>query len=120
MANNLEKLGEMTPDNLIASIQVKQITGSVTVVSGAGVVKRGTVLAKNDEGKMVVMADGLTPYGVLCDDVDATEADVVGEAYLTGCFNKSALIVADGYELTADDVQALRNGGIFVENVVKK
>ena len=119
MANYCEKLGEMVPDNLIASIHVKQITGSVTIASGVGELKRGTVLAMDDEGKMVIMADGLKPYGVLCDAVDASETDAVGEVYLTGCFNKDALNKATGYELTAGDIQALRNGGIFVENVVK-
>ena len=119
MANYCEKLGEMTPDNLVASIHVKQITGSVIVASGAGVLKRGTVLAKDTAGKMVAMAEGKTPYGILCDDVDATAADEVGEAYLTGCFNKNALHVASGYELTDADITALRNGGIYLENSVR-
>lgn len=119
MANICEKLGEMNPDNLIASIHVKQITGSGVIPSGSGVLKRGTVLAVKS-GALSVMGgvDGATPYGILCDDVDATESEQVAEIYLTGCFNKGALIVADSYTLTADDIQALRTGGIFVENVV--
>lgn len=54
-----------------------------------------------------------------CDDVTVGDEDTVVEVYLTGCFNKNALIVADGYELTDDDMQTLRNGGIFVEHAVK-
>lgn len=119
MANICEKLGEMTPDNLIASIHVKQRTGSGTVAAGAGELKRGAVLAQSEDGKLVIMADGLTPYGVLCDGVVVGDADEVVEVYLTGCFNKGALNEATGYELTAADIQALRNGGIFVENVVE-
>ena len=72
------------------------------------------------DGKLSVMAEGATPYGIMCDTVKVGDADEVVEVYLTGCFNKGALIVADGYELTADDIQALRNGGIFVENVVEQ
>lgn len=119
MANYYEKLGEMTPDNLIASIHVKHHTASGTIGAGAGEVKRGTVMALTG-GKLSVMTEGATPYGIMCDTVKVGDADEVVEVYLTGCFNKGALIVADGYALTANDIQALRNGGIFVENVVEK
>ena len=65
------------------------------------------------------MASGKTPYGILSDAVDASAADAVAEVYLTGRFNKNDLVVAGGYTLTAADIQALRNGGIFVENAVE-
>ena len=118
MAIYNEKLGEMTPDNLIADIHVKQVTGSGIVAANTGALKRGTVMAL-DAGKLVVMASGKTPYGILTDDVTVgTEAETV-EVYLTGKFNKAALIVASGYTLSATDIQTLRNGGIFVENVVE-
>lgn len=112
-----EVIGEFTPDKLIANIHVKTLTQSVTVAASQGVLQRGTVLAL-DGTEAKIMATGLTPHGVLCDDVDATEA-AVAEVYVTGCFNKGALIVADGYDLTAADVLALRNGGIFLENVME-
>lgn len=120
MANNLQKLGEFTPDNLIASIHVKQRTCSGTITAGAGEVKRGAVLAQSENGKLVIMAGGRTPYGVMCDTVTVGDADEVVEVYLTGCFNHAALNEATGYELTAADIQALRNGGIFIENVMEK
>lgn len=116
MALYNSKVGEMTHDNLFASAEMRQICQSVTVAAGQGTLKRGTVVAL-DGGKAKIMASGLTPHGVLCDTVDAT-ADEVAEVYVTGCFNKAALIVADGYELTAEDVNTMRNGGIFVENIV--
>lgn len=119
MANRCEKLGEMIPDNLFASIHVKQITGSGVVAAGAGEIKRGTIMAAAD-GKLAVMTSGATPYGVMCDTVNVADEDEVVEVYLTGCFNRGALEEATGIELTADDIQALRNGGIFVENVVEK
>ena len=117
MALHNEVIGEFTPDRLIANIHVKTHTQSVTVAAGQGTMKRGTVVAL-DGTEAKTMATGLTPHGVLCNDVDATEA-AVAEVYVTGCFNKGALIVAEGYELTAADVLALRNGGIFVENVME-
>ena len=112
-----EKLGEMTHDNLIADIHVKQVTGSGVVAANTGALKRGTVMAL-DNGKLVVMGAGVTPYGILTDDVNIGAADEVVEVYLTGKFNKAALIVPNGYTLGEADIQALRNGGIFVENVV--
>lgn len=117
MAIYNEKLGELTHDNLIADTHVKQIIGSGTVGATAGALKRGTVMALTG-GKLAVMKSTLTPYGILTDDVTVGATDEVVEVYLTGKFNKAALIVAEGYELTEADIQTLRNGGIFVENVV--
>lgn len=114
------KVGEMTPDKLFASIDVKALTHGVTIKSGAGALKRGTVLSIGTDGKCAVIsaATGLTPYGILCDDVDAT-TEVVAEAYVSGVFNKDALIVGSGYTLTQADITALRNGGIYLENTAK-
>lgn len=113
MALYNEVIGESTPDKLFANFNIPVHTQSVTLTAGQGVLKRGTVLTA--DGK--IMASGLTPYGILCDDVD-TATETVAEVYVSGCCNKGALIVADGYELAAADVLALRNGGIYVENIV--
>lgn len=118
MATYNEKIGAVAYDNLIADTHVKQITASGTIAANAGAFKRGTVMALAD-GKLAALTSGATPYGILFDDVTVgAEAEVV-EVYLTGKFNKAALHVADGYALTDADIQALRNGGIFVENVVE-
>lgn len=117
MAKYIETLGKMEPDKLIAGNNVKFITGSGVIVSGAGKLRRGTVLGLNAAGKLAVLGgEGLTAHAILCDDVDASEADTVAEIYLTGQFNKNALIVAQDYTMTTADIQALRNGGIFLEN----
>lgn len=117
MAIYNEKLGEMTHSNLIADTHVKLITGSGIVAANTGTLEQGTVMAL-DSGKLVVMATGKTPYGILTDDVTVGATDEVVEVYLTGKFNKGALKVASGYTLSATDIQTLRNGGIFVENVM--
>lgn len=120
MAIYNKKIGEMKQDNLFASAAVKTVSGSATIAAGEGVLERGTVLSKGSDGKCKVIsaATGLTPYGILTDDVDAT-SEVVAEVYLTGIFNKNALKVADGYTLTAADITALRNGGIYLETSVR-
>lgn len=112
-----EKIGAMTPDNLVASGSIRMLTQGVTLASGQGILKRGTVVALSG-GKGKIMNTGLTPHGVLCDDVDTTSADVLAEVYVTGCFNKAALIVASGYELTAENAKTLRDAGIFFENIL--
>ena len=112
MALYNEKIGELTQDNLVANVDVKQVVQSISIPSG--ILKRGSVV--DASGK--IMNTGLTAYGILCDDVDASAGAVVAEVYVAGCFNKNALAVADGYTLSASDIQALRDGGIFVENAV--
>ncbi len=119
MAIYNEKIGECKADNLIANLNVKQITQSVTIKSGAGELERGTLLGLGSDGKAVKFgtAEGLTAFGILCDAVDATSADAVAEVYVAGVFNKNALILEG--ELAAADILALRNGGIFLENSVQ-
>lgn len=117
MAKYLENLGASAPDNLFAGADIPAHGGSVTIAAGQGALKRGTVIALNTDNKGVILSatTGLKPYGILTDAVDAT-AETVAEIYLTGRFNKHALHVATGYTMTADNLLALRNGGIFVEN----
>ncbi|MGI6156494.1 MAG: head decoration protein [Enterococcus lemanii] len=128
MAKYYEKVGEMTPDKLFAGNNIPIHTVSGLVKSGQGKLTRGTVLAMSGgsagTGKLVVLGtaaasnETLTPYGILCDEVDATGADAVAEIYLSGQFNKGALVLKKEYTLSADDIAALRNGGIYVESVV--
>lgn len=120
MAQYLENLGASTPDNLFAGADIAAHGGSITLGSGQGVLKKGSVIALNTSNKGVILssATGLKPYGILCSDVDAT-TETVAEVWLTGRFNKNRLHVAEGYTMTADNLLALRNGGIFVENSVK-
>lgn len=128
MAKYYEKVGEMTPDKLFAGNNIPIHTVSGLVKSGQGKLTRGTVLAMSGgsagTGKLVVLGtaaasnETLTPYGILCDEVETTGADAVAEIYLSGQFNKGALVLKEEYTLSADDIAALRNGGIYVESVV--
>lgn len=49
-----EDIATIEYDNLIYSDDVKLIPTGVTVASGEGKLKRGTLLSKNDEGKFVI------------------------------------------------------------------
>lgn len=128
MANYIETLGACEYDNLIAGNTIPTHTVTGTIASGQGKLARGTVLAlstgTSGTNKLVILGttaggnETLTAYGILCDEVDATSADAVGEIYVTGQFNTNQLIVKDEYTMTTADVQALRDGGIYIENSV--
>jgi len=73
----------------------------ITVVSGSGVLVRGTVLGKvTASGKYKPYADGnsdgsQTAKLILADDIDATAADITTTAYRTGEFNENGLTGLD-------------------------
>ena len=119
MSKNLvNKVGEIGQDNLIAKLFPPAETFGVTIPAGAGVLTRGTVLALVD-GAYAVLAAGNTGKAscILADDVDASAGEAVGVAYRTGHFNSKALIVADGYTMTAADKEELRKGGILLSEM---
>ncbi|MCB6992902.1 head decoration protein [bacterium 210820-DFI.6.37] len=119
MATKLnEKIAEFEKDGLIASAIPQADVFSVSLAATGDVIKRGTVLSKGDDGTMSVMASGGVANCILADDVDATEA-VTGVAYRTGHFATQKLIVADGYTLSAEDKEALRDVGILLSDVME-
>lgn len=118
MANYYEHLGKTEYANLVNEVGTKPvIKGTRTVLSGQGVLKTGTALATNADGKLIVLgsADG-TANAVLAEDIDATGGDVTALVYLSGHFNRNHLVVAEGYEITAADVEKFRMAGIILAN----
>lgn len=118
MARLDETIGSVGFDNLLHDSYPAAEVFTVQLAAGQGELKRGTLLAKTDGG-MVKISSATTgkANAVLADDVDATEA-VNGIAYRTGHFNTNGLIVADGYEITAADKEALRDVGILISDAV--
>ena len=107
--NLVNKVGERGQDNLIARLYPRALTTGVNIVAGAGELARGTVLSRKDDGTCEVMAEGGTPAYILADPVDATgDAAVAAVVYRSGNFNPNAIIVSDGYALTAADKDTLR------------
>jgi hypothetical protein len=122
MSKNLnESLGTVGYDNLfVENIPTADV---VTVkLTAAGVVKRGTVISGTPGGAdfaaLAAAASTSKALYVLADDVDTAE-DVVGIAYRTGHFNRGALIVADGYTITAADEEVLRKSGILLADAIE-
>ncbi|MFW5433711.1 head decoration protein [Paenibacillus apiarius] len=128
MAVRNENLGTMKYDNLINSSDVALITAMQTIAAGQGALKRGTALALSGgtggKGTLKILGSAaetdetLVANCVLCDDVDATN-EVKAEVYLSGHFNKNALIAKDGYTIKYTDVEDFRKGGIFLDDMMK-
>lgn len=113
------KVGESQQDNLIAHLYPRALTTAVKIAAGAGNLKRGTILCGKDDGTYEAMKSGGTPAYILVTDVDASGAEPVAAAvYRSGNFNPNAVIVADGYALTAADKDTLRKYDIVFTNML--
>lgn len=119
-----ENLGGVGFDNLIADSYPPADVFTVQLAAGQGILERGTLLARKDDGTMEMIGTETTSKAnaVLSDPVDTGDAEgetVPGIAYRTGHFNTNRLIVAEGYEITAADREALRTAGILTSEAVE-
>ncbi len=133
-----ENLGGVGFDNLIADSYPPADVFSVQLAAGQGILERGTLLALKTDGTMEMIDTATTgkANAVLAEPVDtgapaaktqaedevaaATDPETVpGIAYRTGHFNTNRLIVAEGYEITAADREALRTAGILTSDAVE-
>ena len=116
MDNLVNKVGSIGQDNLIARLFPRALTFGMKIAAGEGEVKRGTVLAAKSDGTYITYAGdkGTVPSAILVQDVDASGSEAVAAvAYCSGNFNPNAVIVAEGYKLTAADKDALRKYDIY-------
>lgn len=114
------KVGEVGQDNLIAKLFPPAEPFGIKVAGGEGVLKRGTVMALSGTDYVVLDAETTGKANcVLSDPVDASgESPVTAVAYRTGHLNRKALIVAEGYTMTAADEEELRKGGILLSDML--
>ena len=120
MSENLvKKVGECSQDNLIAGLFPRALPTGVNIAAGAGKLARGTVLSRKEDGTCEVMAAGGSPAYILADPVDASGTETVAAvAYRNGNFNPHAVIVAEGYALTAADKDNLRKYDIVFTDMM--
>lgn len=119
-----ENLGAVGFDNLINCANPPADVFGIDLNAGQGVLKRGTLLATTATGMAMISTTTTGKANcILSDDVDTGEdaegSAVTGVAYRTGHFNGNALIVAEGYEITADDKEALRVAGILLSDAME-
>lgn len=114
------KVGEVGQDNLIAKLFPPAEPFGIKVAGGEGVLKRGTVMALSGTDYVVLDTETTGKANcVLSDPVDASGEDAVtAVAYRTGHLNRKALIVAEGYTMTAADEEELRKGGILLSDML--
>lgn len=113
----MQKLDEFKPDNLIGGY-MHQSTEQVILKSGS-VYKTGSVLAKTVTGECVLVDSSTANkiiYGILAHEVDASSSNESGVIYLSGEFNKRALVFGgtDTWEQHYDEARKL--GLYFVDS----
>lgn len=112
-----EYVGACAPEFLFASSKYPVSKALKAIASGQGVLKRGTALALNADGKCVILGTAsATAAYILAEDIDATSADATAEVYRTGHFIKNALTVKASYTITDADVEEFRKVGIILDN----
>lgn len=127
--NLMRSAGYSVQDNLIAKIYppVEAVGVVIRKTEQETLLKRGTVLAVSSaDRKLVILgteeaeSEVLVPAYILSDDilVDNT-GDVTGVAYRSGNFNRKAVIVKDGYTLSADDEDNLREYSIVFSDMME-
>jgi hypothetical protein len=100
---------------LIASSDINAVSIPIVVLTGASATyKRGQVMGKNSStGKYEPFDTAGSATGIdkiaaiLVEDVDATSADVNTTGYVTGIFNKSALITSEVYSAGVHNTHGL-------------
>lgn len=118
-----EKVGEFNPDNLIYDSKLSYDTKTISIPSGQGEVKRGTLIAFTDPdapGVIWTGAEGEVANCIICDDVDTGDTEgstTVAHAYRTGHFTRQALILGED-ELTKKAEKQLEDAGIYLSNAV--
>lgn len=114
--------GSTELDDLIAGTKHPIDIKGVTVLTGQGVLARGTVLGivtANEKAKLVdsTSTDGSEAADcILTDTIDTTDGDVVASAYISGEFNRGALVFG-GTDTAEDHEATLRTKGIFLKDV---
>lgn len=106
------KVGEMNYDGLIADMipHVQVTAGVIAAVAEETVIERGTLLSKDEDGKLIAYDGSKEPYAILCDEVSAGTEEVSAVIYSAGCFNANKVIGAD--KLTDAHKDELRKFGI--------
>jgi len=120
--NMYGKVGEFTPDSLIAGNEYPILKEGIGLKAGQGLLKRGTLISKAADGagyitgKAVTVTEGTgesaktsdvetTVFGILTDDTDtgsdAAASNIPATAYITGIFSRADVIVAEGANVDA-------------------
>ena len=123
MAGTLGITMEEMPELSILIASETHLAKQITIASGAGELKRGTVLGINTSTYKYKQLDPSATDGtevaraILVEDVDATDSDVNAQAFFVGKYRLSDLIWPDGItdEQKNAAILQLQDRGIIVE-----
>jgi hypothetical protein len=115
------QIGESTVDNLFAGTAHPVDIKAVKLKGGQGVLLRGTVVGIIKETELAVPVNSAATDGsevaeaILTDNVDTTDGDIVATAYVSGLFNRKALIFG-GEDTASAHERTLRTLGIYLKD----
>ena len=123
MAGTLGITVEEMPKLSILIASETHLSKQITIASGAGQLKRGTVLGLNTSTYKYTQLNPSASNGtevaraILVEDVDASERDVKAQAFFVGKYRLSDLIWPDGItdEQKNTAILQLQDRGIIVE-----
>ncbi|MFP9128533.1 head decoration protein [Niallia sp. BSM11] len=115
------QVGEFKYDNLFAGSSVPVDLKAVRLKSGQGLLVKGTVLGITNDGLAVKVNSAATDGSenadcILTDDVETT-TEVVHTAYISGLFNRLALVFG-GTDTAATHEKTLRTLNIILKDIL--
>lgn len=122
-----QTIGRMTQEMLVIGTRHPTDVVHVIIAAGQGLLERGAVIGRTgnsgtNEKCYILGTEGCVAEYILAEDAESGESSegggVVATAYRCGDFNKGALKVKEGYEITDEDVKNLRFGGIYLDSVM--
>jgi len=124
-----ENIGVAQPKTGFAGVDPRAHAQSKTLAGGQGVLPQFALLSRETGDTYMLMGSGAGPANaVLCDATDTGEMiddgdggleapdGVHGIVWVTGHFITQELAVAEGYEITEVDREALRVAGILLSD----
>jgi hypothetical protein len=102
------KIGSSGSDNLIAGTY-PPVVAKLFDLKGSGIIQRGTVLSREDDGTYAVLGTGSGTASVVVAET-TEEDDTVVEAYVSGLFYRNML----NNTLTEKEENELRLAGILL------
>ena len=113
------QVGEFTPDKLIAGNTHPLDVKAITLATGTGTLKRGTLINSSGAICNKTNSDGSdvfdTPVAILCDDTEISATGTVkATGYICGDFKADQIIVGDDVTI-ADFETELQKLGIFLK-----
>lgn len=114
-------IGEQGYNSILASTEPAPLSAVAEITKGDAGIPAGTVLVKGDDGKYAPVSEALTAESIvliLSEDIPVGDGTETVTAYKTGNFARGMLGCADGYALTSNDFDYLRQAGILSEDVI--